>query len=291
MEANNTTPGLAYETFISDPVEVATSDLVPNGDKRMFSPMTATLISGKHDAVLVDPPMTIAQAAAVGDWIESSGKNLTAIYITHGHGDHWFGSGPLVKRFPQAQVFATPGTIAMMRVHGSAEFRAALWDAQFPGQIPESPVIATTPPGNRITLEGHELLAIEVGHTDTDDTTVLHVPSLALVVAGDVIYNNVHQYLRESQGTGLASWRAAIDVVESLHPQHVVAGHKDRTRDDSVENIALTRRYLDDAEALLTAQPRPTALSFFADMLGIYPDRLNPGALWSGAVSLLPEVR
>ena len=38
-------------------------------------------------------------------------------------------------------------------------------------------------------------MIVEVGHTDTDDTTVLHVPDLDLVVAGDVIYNGVHMYL------------------------------------------------------------------------------------------------
>src|ERR1700712_1857260 len=165
-------PLLHYDTFVSEPIPVATTDRVPNGDRRMFSPMTATLITGENDAVLVDPPMTIDQTQAVGDWIEKSGKNLTHIYLTHGHGDHWFGTAPLLRRFPNATAFATPGTIAMMKVHGSEQLRAAIWDAQFPGQIPDSPVLATVPENNHFFLEGHELLAIEVGHTDTDDTTV-----------------------------------------------------------------------------------------------------------------------
>ncbi|MBM0276250.1 MBL fold metallo-hydrolase [Micromonospora tarensis] len=43
-----------------------------------------------------------------------------------------------------------------------------------------------------------KLVAIEVGHSETDGTTVLHVPSLDLVVAGDAVYNGVHLYLAES---------------------------------------------------------------------------------------------
>ena len=41
-------------------------------------------------------------------------------------------------------------------------------------------------PDNRFILEGHDLLIIEVGHSDTDESSVLYVPDLELVVAGDV---------------------------------------------------------------------------------------------------------
>jgi glyoxylase-like metal-dependent hydrolase (beta-lactamase superfamily II) len=277
---------LSYETFISQPIPVATTALVPNGERRMFSPMTSTLIIGHRDAVLVDPPMTIDQTQALGDWIESFGVNLTHMYITHGHGDHWFGSGPLLNRFPGATVLATPGTITQMKLHASVAMRAAVWDAQFPGQIPDSPVLATAPVDNRFLLESHELIAVEVGHTDTDSTTVLHVPDLSLIVAGDVVYNNVHQYLREAQGEGLRHWLQALDTVDAMNPVHVVSGHKDEPRPDSPSNIGLTRQYLLDAERLLA--DRPSAMEFFIAMTALYPSRLNAGALWSSATALLP---
>ena len=50
--------------------------------------------------------------------------------------------------------------------------RETVWDRLFPGQIPEIKVIATPREGNRIVLEGHSLRVAEVGHSDTDDTTV-----------------------------------------------------------------------------------------------------------------------
>ena len=80
-----------------------------------------------------------------------------------------------------------------MRYHASPEVRPAVWDRLLPGQIPAASVVATTPPNNAFDLEGNELRIIEVGHTDTDNTTVLHVPRIGLVVAGDAVYNGVHR--------------------------------------------------------------------------------------------------
>jgi glyoxylase-like metal-dependent hydrolase (beta-lactamase superfamily II) len=65
---------------------------------------TVTLICGDRDAVLVDTFLSAEQTRELADWIAASGKNLTAIYVTHAHGDHFFGIGMLEVRFPGAHV-------------------------------------------------------------------------------------------------------------------------------------------------------------------------------------------
>lgn len=170
----------------------------------------------------------------------------------------------------------------MMAVQGSPEMREQLWDPMFPGQISETPVLAHPPVGDVITLEGHDLRIIDVGHSDTDDTSVLHVPSLDLLVAGDVLYNGVHMYLAESAGGGREAWLAAIDQVAALKPRFVIAGHKNAALDDSAPRIfAQTRAYLTDADRLLSQHN--DAASFFTAMLALHPDRLNAGAVWLSA--------
>ena len=48
--------------------------------------MASTLIYGSDDAVLVDAFLTVEQANALADCVALKRKNLTTIYITHGHG-------------------------------------------------------------------------------------------------------------------------------------------------------------------------------------------------------------
>jgi glyoxylase-like metal-dependent hydrolase (beta-lactamase superfamily II) len=271
---------LAYDVFINEPPPQ--DGVLPNGEPKRFSPMASTLIYGSRDAVLTDAPMTVDQARALGDWVAAKDRNLTDIFVTHGHGDHWFAAGLLAERFG-ARVVATEGTIAQM--HGAVASRPLLWDKVYDG-IPPSPVTAVAVPDNRFTLEGHDLVIVEVGHTDSDDTSVLHVPDLDLVVAGDAIYNGVHMYLGQSVVVGgFGTWRDAIDKVEALNPRHIVAGHQNKQLDDdAARQIAETRQYLDDADELLRTET--TAVDFFNAKIERYPDHLGRTVLWAGARGL-----
>jgi glyoxylase-like metal-dependent hydrolase (beta-lactamase superfamily II) len=275
---------LRYEVLVNDGVRRNRTQRLSDGSPIVSSPLASTLILGEHDAVLVDPPFTREQVQRVGDWIERSGKRLAFIYATHGHGDHWFGTGLLMRRFPGPIAYATEGTIAMMH-HQATEGRAERWDVDFPGLIPDSPVVYQPIPAEGFEVEGHRLIAIETGHTDTDDTTVLHVPSIGLVVAGDVAYNGVHQYLLESAGGGIEAWLTAIDKVAALKPRAVVAGHKNKDLPDDPAILEQTRDYLLDARRLLADKPSPR--EFYDQMVDLYPDRLNLGPLWYGAEGLL----
>ena len=165
----------------------------------------------------------------------------------------------------------------------------APWTSLFPGQLPDAPIplLAQPVPSGGFTVDGHPLVPVEAGHSDTDDSTVLHAPSIGLVAAGDVVYNNVHQYLVETPNGGLEGWHRALDIVDSLRPAHVVAGHKDAARDDAPANVAETRRYLDDAARLLATQP--TRAEFFSAMLAMYPERVNPFMAWRSASGLLSD--
>lgn len=277
---------LNWAVFVTPGIPIVTSDLPPGTKQRMWSPISSTLISGKRDAVLVDAFPTIEQARALGDWIAASGKNLTTIYATHGHGDHFFGIGALLERFPNARAVATPDVVKVMRQRTSPEVVAKSWRAWLPGQIPDRIVIAEELDGSVINLEGRDLVVVEVGHTDTDYTTCLHVPSVGLVVAGDAAYNDVHQYLAESNAQTRQEWIAALNTIESLRPRAVIAGHKRPENDDNPRIIEQTRQYIRDFDRI--AEETTTARELYDRMLELYPARINAGMLWASARAVKP---
>jgi glyoxylase-like metal-dependent hydrolase (beta-lactamase superfamily II) len=273
---------LNWDVFVTPGIPIATSDLPPGMEQAMFQAIASTLIYGEKNAVLVDAFMTIKQADNLADWVAASSKNLTTIYVTHGHGDHWFGMATILERFPNARAVATPDVVKVMRQHGSPEVLEDVWKASFPGQIPDRLVIAEELEGNTITLEGHDLVAVDLGHTDTDYTTCLHVPSVGLVVAGDAAYNDVHLYLVESSSKSRQEWISALDKIDSLRPSTVIASHKRPGSDDNPKIVEETRQYIRDFDRFVGTTA--TAQELYNKMLEIYPNRVNPGwALWSSA--------
>ena len=165
---------LTWDVYVTAEEPIVTDDLAPGATERRWPPISATLISAERDAVLVDPLMTAAQARGLGDWIAASGKNLTAVFVTHGHGDHWFGLSVILDRFPGCRAFAVPSVVEKMRLGSTPEYLAAFWNPRLPGKIADRIVLADPLPGHTIELEGHQLVAVELGHTDMDTTMLSH---------------------------------------------------------------------------------------------------------------------
>src|ERR1700677_3972978 len=110
---------LTWEVFVTPGIPIVTPDRPAAIKETYFQAMAATLLYGVRDAVLVDAFMTVKQSTGLADWVASQDNNLTTIYIAHGHGDHWFGVGTLLERFPNARVVATPNTVKVMRQNAS----------------------------------------------------------------------------------------------------------------------------------------------------------------------------
>ena len=235
---------LQWKLFIKKRAS-ATQGVPPGKDDLKWVANTTTLIYGQQDALLVDTFLSDVQTDELANWIDTTGKRLTAIYITHGHTDHFFGLNLLRERFPSARAVALPQVVEAMRKALAVE-SIETWKRRFPGQIPGRLVAAEALDHGSFSLEDNAIEAVNIGHTDTDHTTCLHVPSIGLVVAGDAIYNGTHPYLVESDRQGLIDWLAAIDIIEALDPRSVVVGHGPLEPDNSPRHIQETRRSIQD---------------------------------------------
>jgi glyoxylase-like metal-dependent hydrolase (beta-lactamase superfamily II) len=277
-------PSLRADVYVAPPIPW----FKPNGKEGgLWSPISCTLVHGEKEAVLVDTPITIAQTNDLVNWIKKRipGKQLKAIYITHGHGDHFFGIPALLRHFPTARPFATVGTLEHMKQQIKEPFFSKTWGSQFPGQIDQSFHLADPLPShNEIYLEGHTLKAIEVGQADTHASTILWVPDIKLAVAGDVVYGDVHQMLAECDTKEKRDgWIASIRKVEALLPELVVPGHKQADEVDGTFHLAESRRYIEIFERLLAQSKSSRELA--EAMLKEFPTRFNPGALFMGTTA------
>ncbi|HSH94411.1 MAG TPA: MBL fold metallo-hydrolase, partial [Roseimicrobium sp.] len=258
-----------------------TRDLPPGKEDLAWVANSSTLIHGAHDAVLVDTFLTTDQSRTLVDWVANSGKKLVAIYVTHGHGDHFFGLASLLERFPAARAVATPEVVEAMRSQLTEVWQKDFWQRLFPNQIPEHLRIADPLESHTMDLEGHKLEVVETGRTDTAHSTVLHVPSIGLIVGGDVVYNGIHPYLGETDTESRLEWIATLEGLAALNPKAVIAGHKAPENGDNPSIVAETQRYLQNFNRLdaVTSNAR----ELYDAMLALYPRHANPGSLWGGA--------
>ena len=267
--------------------ESATRGVPPGKEALAWVTNTVTLIYGQRDAVLVDTFLSAQHSKDLVDWVVESGKNLTTIYVTHAHGDHFFGLKLLLDRFPNAKAIAIASVVKAIRDQIKPEYVKSFWEPRFPGQIPPQLAAPEVLQGDTFFLEGEELKVVELGHTDTTHTTALYVPSIGLVVSGDGVYNNTHLYLAERDDKTIDEWLQALDTIEALRPNAVIAGHGVLDPDSSPRHIAETRRYLRDFAASLASTS--TAPELYQKMLSLYPDRVNPGSLWAAAKAAKPS--
>jgi glyoxylase-like metal-dependent hydrolase (beta-lactamase superfamily II) len=246
--------GLGVNVFTAPGKTVVGERPKPFGPPLGWDPITSTLIYGEYDAVLVDPLTTVFEAEALAQWVALHHRNLTTIYITHGHFDHFFGLSVLLDHFPDAKAIATPKSVEL--INRTSPELAQFAQTLFPGQFP--------------TLEGHELRIIEQGRTDTIDSTSLHVPSIDLVVGGDVLYNQCHMFVGDTTPESRENWIEALDRLAALKPKIAVAGHKKTGAPDTPDAIEGSKSYLRDFGRLQESTNSDQQL--YDEMTKLYPD-------------------
>ena len=183
--------------------------------------------------MLVDAMMTVAEAEALADWVALHNRNLETIYYNARPFRPLLRSGHSARSFPgrsgdsnaqdaerHADVFHSPS--------GALSPPLLSWASATRSWLHPEPYEHDT-----FTLEGHELRIIEQGHTDSADTTSLYVPSIGLIVAGDVVYNQCRMYVGDTTPESRKNWIAALDRLAALNPAIVVAGHKKPGAPDS----------------------------------------------------------
>jgi glyoxylase-like metal-dependent hydrolase (beta-lactamase superfamily II) len=265
---------LQVDVFIAPAIRAITG--YSEYEKSVWSPISCVLVHGPDSAALIDTPITIEQGEALAKWVTETipKKKLKYIYTTHAHPDHFMGVPVLEKAFPGVQFVALQHVVTGIQELYSTAFDH-IWPGMFPDQLHTTkPVPQALPASGEFYIDGEKLQGIEVGHTDNAFSSFLHVPSVDLVVSGDIVYGDCHQHLGEANTPGKRKeWLDAIDRIEGLNPHIVIAGHKRASQADAPYLIHSTREYIYTFEKELAVAKSPQAL--FDRMVELYPQRWN----------------
>ena len=211
----------------------------------------STLVAGDKDAILIDAQFDLADAHRLVAMILESKKNLTTVYITHGHPDHYFGLVVIQQAFPKAKLVALPATVA--EIKKTWQDKVKQWGPMYGDLVTSKPVLPVVMQGTTLTLEGQALEIHGGVQGDAADNSYVWIPSIKTVVAGDVVYRGVHAWTRETNAAQRKAWRKTLDELAALKPETVIAGHKDPKQKDDAAGIDATRTYLEAFDAAVAS--------------------------------------
>jgi glyoxylase-like metal-dependent hydrolase (beta-lactamase superfamily II) len=228
------------------PLEVQVFTASPNGFL-----VDSTLVTGDKDAILIDAQFDRADAHRLVAQILESKKNLTTVFITHSHPDHYFGLEVIHQAFPKAKLVALPATVAEIKKTWQGKVKQ--WQPMFGELVPANPVLPTALAGTSLTLDGQTLEIHGGVQGDEAQCAYVWIPSLKTVVAGDIVYRGVHVWTAETKPEQRKAWLKSLEELAALHPTTVIAGHKDPKLDNSPAGIDQTRQYLETFDAAVAS--------------------------------------
>ena len=250
---------------------------------------TSTLITANDEALLVDALLTREEGERLAAWVQNTGTRLQAIFVTHGHGDHFFGAGPVQDAFPDAALLACDQQVVDEARSQISAKSMARWNSRFPGQVSQSPAVPALAVSPEFDLNGHTILFRTIGGADGVLATIVHVPDLQTICSGDIVYNNIHMWLWNSTPDSRKTWLASLDAVAALQPSTIITGHKDPDApdDDATRVLDQSRRYLEDFDQAVAKSG--TARELIEEMLARYPTYGNRYTLFTAASSQFPS--
>jgi glyoxylase-like metal-dependent hydrolase (beta-lactamase superfamily II) len=213
--------------------------------------VNSTLITGEKDAILIDAQFTLSDANNLVKIIQDSKKNLTTIYITHSHPDHYFGLVALKQAFPHVKIVALPSTVADMK--NTWKVKVDTWKPAYGDKITTNPIIPDVLEGTTLKLEGHTLQITGNVQGDEANNSFVWIPSLKAVVCGDIVYNGVYPWTKETTPAQRLGWIATLNTIAALNPAIVVAGHQNPDLKNDATSLDFTKNYLTYYDSVLPA--------------------------------------
>lgn len=176
------------------------------------------IVETDNALVLFDTQFLLPNAADFRAYAESLGKPIEAVFITHGHPDHFLGS----EAFADLPVFTIAEVADVITANGDAEVAEKQGDFG-PDNIASTYVIPEVVEPGTTTIDGVDFVLETVVDAEAETQLVVRIPAAGAIVTGDIIYSGVHLILAGPADT----WTAAINnlAADSADYPIVLPGH------------------------------------------------------------------
>jgi glyoxylase-like metal-dependent hydrolase (beta-lactamase superfamily II) len=260
---------------------VETSSLklqVYNASENSFG-VASVIVSGKTDAVLIDAQFTLADAEKVAQEIKNSGKKLTAIYVSYGDPDFYFGLEVFKKYFPEVTAYASLATVE--HIKATAQKKLEVWGGQLGNKVTSNVILPQVLKGNGIELEGQKLEI--AGLEEFPTKTFVWIPSIKAVIGGINVFGTTFNLWMADAQTADArkQWINVLDKIEALHPAIVVPAHANPASPFDTSAVKHTKSYIEFYEQAL--KTNKTSIALIAAIKEKYPALTFDIALQIGA--------
>ena len=183
----------------------------------------SVIIEGAREVMLVDAQLTKTSGEKVLQQIEETKKPLSTIYITHAHADHFLGLEVFREAYPRVRIIANSAVVD--RVNKVYPEKIDKWK-KILGSGATSHVVAIEKfDGNFIEFENAKIEILKNIQGDTDENTMLWIPGQRILIAGDVLFNDMHVYTAETDTKARGKWLNSLNTIRELKPSIVIPGH------------------------------------------------------------------
>ncbi len=267
----------------ADPLKI---DVYNPAEKAIF-PVSSELITGQHDAVLIDAQFQRNDAEALVQKIKASGKKLTTVYISHSDPDYYFGLDVIQAAFPEAKIVASEPTV--IAIKASMQGKLAYWGPILKDNAPAKLVLPDVLKGDHLTLEGQPL-EIKGLQGPAPQRSYVWIPSLKAVVGGVVVSSGIHVWVADTQTPkSRQDWLAALKGIEALKPITVIPGHYLGEAPEGTKAVTFTADYLKSFEEH-AAKAKDSAALIDA-MKKAWPQLAEPSSLELSAKVIKGEMK
>jgi len=224
------------------------------------------MIEGPNAVVIFDSQLLLPYAGEVASYVQTLGKPVDRIILSHAHTDHWGGLQVLTERFPETRVFALGGIADQIRAGGPARLDGL---RRTYGDKAASKV---TVPTETITeglqrIDGVTYDFRRVVDAESDLQLAALLPEQKVILAFDLVFSpNQHVF---TGGNHFDHWLIVLESLKALQGYDIIIIGHDTPVDRSAIDSTMT--YIKRAKEIHAASA--DAKTYSENLKAAFPNR------------------